>query len=176
MKESNLLAASLLLALASACNAAPIEHPQQKQWQSKGGVEVPLWPAGLAIAVPDMADAGAPETTGHGSKMVAGRPWTWVGNVQRPTMTIYPPKGPNSHAALMVFPGGGYEVLAMDLKGSEVCDWATRIGMTCILPLQLHTRSEPYQLVTRHGTQLSPAARLFIEDFAQAVAPGANAQ
>lgn len=33
----------------------------------------------------------------------------------------------------MVFPGGGYEVLAMDLEGSEVCDWATRIGMTCVL-------------------------------------------
>ena len=48
-------------------------------------------------------------------------------------MTIYPPKGANSHAALMVFPGGGYEVLAIDLEGSEVCDWATSIGMTCVL-------------------------------------------
>jgi len=135
MKKSCFIAASALLAVATACDATPatpLPDPQQKQWQA-GGIEVPLWPVGLAIAVPDMDDAGAPETTGHGSKMVAGRPWTWVGNVQRPTMTIYPPKGRNSHAALMVFPGGGYEVLAMDLEGSEVCDWATRIGMTCVL-------------------------------------------
>jgi hypothetical protein len=45
--------------------------------------------------------------------------------------------------------------------------------MTRILPLKLHTRSEPYQLVTRHGTLLSPVARLFVDGFARAVAPGA---
>ena len=136
MRKSCFMAAGALLAIAQSCNAAPVDRAasvQQKQWQPKGGTEVPLWPAGLAIAIPDMDDAGTPETIGHGSKSVAGRPWTYVGNVQRPTMTIYPPKGPNTHAALMVFPGGGYEVLAMDLEGSEICDWATRIGMTCVV-------------------------------------------
>ncbi|TPG21166.1 alpha/beta hydrolase [Sphingomonas koreensis] len=48
-------------------------------------------------------------------------------------MTIYPPRGRNSGAALMVFPGGGYEALAIDLEGSEVCDWATGLGMTCVV-------------------------------------------
>jgi acetyl esterase/lipase len=136
MRKSCFMAAGALLALAQACNPTPADSAasvQQKQWQPKGGIEVPLWPAGLAITRPDIDDARAPETTGHGSKLVAGRPWTWVGNVQRPTMTVYPPKGANSHAALMVFPGGGYEVLAMDLEGSEVCDWATEIGMTCVV-------------------------------------------
>ncbi|WP_050469908.1 LysR family transcriptional regulator [Herbaspirillum chlorophenolicum] len=57
------------------------------------------------------------------------------------------------------------------LLSVDVARFCTRFGMTCILPLQLHTRSEPYQLVTRHGTQLSPVARLFIEDFAQALTP-----
>ncbi|MGN6269088.1 MAG: alpha/beta hydrolase [Sphingomonas sp.] len=135
MKKSCFIAASALLAIAAACDATPatpVPNPQQKQWQT-GGEEVPLWPAGLAIARPDMEKAGAPETSGDGSKQVAGRPWTWVGNVQHPTMTIYRPKGTNSHAALMVFPGGGYEVLAIDLEGSEVCEWATRIGMTCVV-------------------------------------------
>jgi len=57
------------------------------------------------------------------------------------------------------------------LLSVDVAQFCTRFGMTRILPLQLHTRSEPYQLVTRHGTMLSPVARLFIDDFARTVAP-----
>jgi hypothetical protein len=38
------------------------------------------------------------------------------------------------------------------LLSVDVAQFCTRFGMTRILPLQLHTRSEPYQLVTRHGT------------------------
>src|SRR5262245_30665768 len=30
-------------------------------------------------------------------------------------------------------PAGGYEILAMDLEGTEVCDWLTRKGITCVL-------------------------------------------
>lgn len=33
----------------------------------------------------------------------------------------------------MVFPGGGYWVLYMDLEGTEVCDWLTSKGITCVL-------------------------------------------
>ena len=47
---------------------------------------------------------------------------------------------------MLVFPGGGYQELAIDLEGTEVCDWLTSRGMTCILlkyrvPLP---RSRPY--------------------------------
>jgi acetyl esterase/lipase len=48
-------------------------------------------------------------------------------------MTIYPPKGRNTGAAVVVFPGGGYNVLAMDLEGTEACDWLTSKGITCVL-------------------------------------------
>ena len=48
-------------------------------------------------------------------------------------MTIYPPKGRNTRAAILVLPGGGYEAVAMDLEGTEICDWITKQGMTCIL-------------------------------------------
>jgi acetyl esterase/lipase len=54
-------------------------------------------------------------------------------NVSRPTMTIYPPKGRNTGAAIIVFPGGGFRVLAITLEGTEVCDWITARGVTCIL-------------------------------------------
>jgi acetyl esterase/lipase len=48
-------------------------------------------------------------------------------------MTIYPARGPNSGAAIIVFPGGGYQILAIDLEGTEVCDWLTARGITCVL-------------------------------------------
>src|SRR5262249_12656760 len=34
---------------------------------------------------------------------------------------------------LVVFPGGGYNILAIDLEGTEVCDWLTSRGITCVL-------------------------------------------
>jgi acetyl esterase/lipase len=33
----------------------------------------------------------------------------------------------------LVFPGGGYRALAIDLEGTEVCDWLTAKGITCVV-------------------------------------------
>ena len=65
--------------------------------------------------------------------LVAGRPWVYINKVSRPTMTVYAPKGKNTGAAVVVFPGGGYQILAIDLEGTEVCDWLTSKGITCVL-------------------------------------------
>jgi acetyl esterase/lipase len=32
-----------------------------------------------------------------------------------------------------VFPGGGYRIVAIDLEGTEVCDWLNSIGVNCVL-------------------------------------------
>jgi acetyl esterase/lipase len=48
-------------------------------------------------------------------------------------MTVYSPTGKNTGAAVVVFPGGGYQILAIDLEGTEVCDWLTSKGITCVL-------------------------------------------
>lgn len=56
-----------------------------------------------------------------------------VRNVSKPTITIFPPKGKNTGAAVVVFPGGGYQVLAVELEGSEICEWLASIGVTGIL-------------------------------------------
>lgn len=77
-------------------------------------------------------------------KPIAGQPWTEVGHVTQPTMTIYAPKGANTGAAILVFPGGGYRGLAIDLEGTEVCDWATSIGITCVLLKYRVPGSGPY--------------------------------
>jgi acetyl esterase/lipase len=105
---------------------------QKTVWQpSAGHVQVAIWPG----AVPDPRPETGPEsveTTGKDS-LVAGGPWVSVEDVSRPTMTVYSPQGKNTGVAMVVFPGGGYSVLAIDLEGTEVCDWLTSRGMTCVL-------------------------------------------
>ncbi len=105
---------------------------QKPVWQpSPGHTQVPIWPA----RVPDPQPVAGPEvetTTGKES-LVAGRPWVYVGNVSRPTMTVYSPTEKNTGAAVVVFPGGGYQILAIDLEGTEVCDWLTSKGIACVL-------------------------------------------
>jgi acetyl esterase/lipase len=96
-------------------------------WQpSPGHVQVPIWPG----AVPDAMPNPKPESVGPPE----GREW-WprANNVSRPAMTVYGPKGVNTGVAVVVFPGGGYQFLAMDLEGTEICDWLTSRGITCVL-------------------------------------------
>lgn len=54
-------------------------------------------------------------------------------DVSRPTITIYQPAQNNTGAAVIVFPGGGYNKLAIELEGSEICEWLASIGVTGIL-------------------------------------------
>src|SRR5450830_1050254 len=104
---------------------------QAAAWQpSEGHQQPPIWPG----AIPDAkAVTGPEEMTLRDDKLVAGRPWLQVDNVVRLTMTVYSPKGNNTGAAVIVFPGGGYRSLAIDLEGTEVCDWLSTIGVTCVL-------------------------------------------
>lgn len=47
-----------------------------------------------------------------------------ISNVSEPTITLYPsPADIASGAAVIVCPGGGYNILAYDLEGDEVCKW-----------------------------------------------------
>jgi acetyl esterase/lipase len=127
------LAAAMLLAIdgASARAAEPTTVSAEAPWRPGEGLsQIPLWPADLAIARPALT---GPETARIGKGGVAGRPVTMIENVERPTMTVYPAKGSNTGAAVLVFPGGGYRALAIDLEGSEVCDWLTAKGITCVV-------------------------------------------
>ncbi|HET7435502.1 MAG TPA: alpha/beta hydrolase [Thermoanaerobaculia bacterium] len=105
-------------------------------WQPAAGhTQIRLWPGNPPPHTPAVMKGvtAKGELTGHGSKMVAGRYWTWAGQVTQPTITVYSPKGKNSGAAVVVFPGGGYEVVAIDLEGTEPCEWLTAHGITCVL-------------------------------------------
>jgi acetyl esterase/lipase len=120
----------LLLAL---CVVSAFGHlsAQTTGWQpSPGHNQVQIWPA----AVPDPQPVAGPEAATTG----------FVTNVSRPTMTVYSPKGKNTGAAVVVFPGGGYQGLAIDLEGTEVCDWLAPKGITCVLLKYRVTDVGPY--------------------------------
>ena len=108
----------------------------QTAWQpSPGHTQVPIWPG----VIPDAQPVKGPEVSGTvvdaagSKKLVGGRPWVYVDRVSQPTMTVYSPVRSNTRAAVVVFPGGGYTVLAIDLEGTEVCDWLISNGITCVL-------------------------------------------
>ena len=48
-------------------------------------------------------------------------------------MTVYSPTVTNTGVAVAVFPGGGYQCLAIDLEGTEICDWLNSKGITAVL-------------------------------------------
>jgi acetyl esterase/lipase len=73
------------------------------------------------------------DTTTAKDNLIAGKPLVRLGKVSVPTLTLYSPKGSNTGAAVVVFPGGGYNILAIDLEGTEVCDWLNSQGITCVL-------------------------------------------
>ena len=107
-----------------------------RAWQpAPGYAQVSIWPDGAPHAQPlnEPEAVGTAVDEAGNKKLVAGQPRQYVVNVSKPTMTIYSPKGSNTGAAVVVFPGGGYNNLAIDIEGTEVCDWLTSKGITCVL-------------------------------------------
>jgi acetyl esterase/lipase len=93
---------------------------------------IELWPAGAPGEKGNLGEER--DTTKPTDGLVAGKPVVRLGNVSQPTITLYrPPADKDSGTAVMVCPGGGYSILAMDLEGTEVCDWLNSIGVTGVL-------------------------------------------
>jgi acetyl esterase/lipase len=123
--------------------AAGSVSSQTTAWQpSPGHTQVAIWPG----AAPDPQPVKGPEITEASGKqfLINGKPVLGVSNVTRPTMTVYSPTGKNTGAAVVVFPGGGYQILAIDFEGTEVCDWLTAKGITCVLLKYRVTDVGPY--------------------------------
>ena len=119
---------------------------QKPSWPPAPGLTtLNIWPHGAPGAQPNPSPEG--DTTTAKDHQVAGRPVIRIGNVSSPTLTLYPPKenkGKNSGAAVVVFPGGSYHILAIDLEGTEVCDWLNSIGVSCVLLKYSVPDSGPY--------------------------------
>jgi acetyl esterase/lipase len=103
-----------------------------------GPTQLPIWSG----APPDAQSAPGPQVD-----------WT---NIVRPTMTVYSPNAENTGVAVVVFPGGGFEGLAIKGEGTDACDWLTSKGITCVLlryrvpslPYDWHCKCRPDNLTT----------------------------
>ncbi len=127
----------------AACIGGLTLGAQQPAWQPAPGLEtISIWP-GAAPGAPPTMPPEADMTTAK-DKLIAGKPVMRLGNVVKPTLTVYAPKGHNTGAAVVVFPGGGYRILAIDLEGTEVCDWLNRQGITCLLLKYRVPETGPY--------------------------------
>ncbi len=124
------------------CLLAAVAGAQAKTnvWQpSAGHVQIPIWPG----TPPDAQPMPGPEYATTSKKLIGGKPVVAVVNVSRPTMTVYAPTANNTGAAVVVFPGGGFQILAIDLEGTEICHWLTSEGITCVL-LKYRVPGTPY--------------------------------
>jgi acetyl esterase/lipase len=99
---------------------------------SERGKVIELWPA---AAPGEKGDIGQEQNmTRPDGRLVAGKPVIRLGNVSKPTITIYRPSAKhNTGTAIMICPGGAYSIVATDLEGTEVCKWLNSIGITGVI-------------------------------------------
>ncbi len=118
MRQSFFCACAVLIGLlATSANAA--EAP----------LVIDVWPA---------VAPGEPSGVGEETSIV-GKPEekgtvTRVGNVTKPTLTIFRPAADKANGtAVVICPGGGYNILAWDLEGTEIAEWLNSVGVTGIV-------------------------------------------
>jgi len=132
-----------ILVVATLICASYAVSAQQSSWPpSPGHATLNLWPK----EAPGAQASSEPEgnTTTAKDRSVAGRPVIRIGNVSIPTLTVYAPRENNTGAAIVVFPGGSYRILSIDLEGTEVCDWLNSIKVTCVLVKYRVPNTGPY--------------------------------
>lgn len=131
------LAASRLLAEQADKNPGPHSDP------------IAIWPG---IAPGEKGDIGEEkDTTKPDPKVPPEQYIIRLGNVSKPTLTVFrPPPDKDTGAAVVVCPGGGYYILAYDLEGTEVCQWLNSIGVTGVLL--------KYRVPSRQGLEKHTAA------------------
>lgn len=91
-----------------------------------------VWPGkppGDTKELPPEADQTKPE-----DRLIADRRIIKLGNVSTPHLAVYrPAKSKDTGAAVVICPGGGHNILAYDLEGTEVAEWLNEIGITGIV-------------------------------------------
>ncbi len=82
---------------------------------------------------------------------------TRLTNVTKPTITLFPaPANKATGTAVIVCPGGGYNILAWNKEGTEICEWLNSIGVTGVL---LKYRVPKRAGLEKHAPMLQDAQR-----------------
>ncbi|MCC7376034.1 MAG: alpha/beta hydrolase [Verrucomicrobiales bacterium] len=89
--------------------------------------------------------------------LVGGKRLIRLGNVTQPTLQVFRPEPAKANgAAVLVCPGGAYNILALDLEGTEVCEWLNSMGVTGVL---LKYRVPRREGLEKHAAALQDAQR-----------------
>jgi acetyl esterase/lipase len=116
---------------------------------------LPVWPETAPGETREVGEER--DLTKPAEGLVAGKRVIRLGNVSKPTISIYRPAADqDTGAAVLVCPGGAYHILAMDLEGTEVCEWLNSIGVTGVL---LKYRVPKRENRERHAAPLQDAQR-----------------
>jgi acetyl esterase/lipase len=98
-------------------------------FELKAGTPVSIWPVGLPTGRVDRGAVTEQENPREGQA-----PVTILGNISDPTLTYFPAAADKATGtAVMVCPGGGYNILAANLEGTEICQWLNDIGVSAVL-------------------------------------------
>jgi acetyl esterase/lipase len=134
--------------------AVAVAHAEDTVWRpAEGHRQIQLW---SGTPPDDKLMPGSERIRPGNGELVVGKTVTNVTNVSNPTITVYAPKDNKTGAAVLVIPGGGFEILAIDYEGTEVCDWLVAEGITCVLE-KYRVPSEPYDWKTNdrpHNLQI----------------------
>lgn len=77
----------------------------------------------------------------------------WVRKVRRPVMEVYPAKKPNG-TAVVIAPGGGFSILAIEHEGRDVARWMNDRGVTAFVlryRVGLESREESMKAAIEDG-------------------------
>ena len=101
-------------------------------FSSTPALTLDVWPGtppGETKDLPPEADQ-----TKDTDRLIAGRRIIKLGNVSRPQLAVFKPaKEKDTGAAVVICPGGGFNILAYDLEGTEVAEWLNSLGVTGIV-------------------------------------------
>ncbi|MEO1995788.1 MAG: alpha/beta hydrolase [Planctomycetaceae bacterium] len=112
-------------------------------------LEIPLW----KNRAPGVAADERQEIVTRQDPRIGRR----VTRVTRPVLTVYRPKpDQDTGTAVIICPGGGYNILALDLEGVEVARWLNGIGVTGLVVQYRVPRS---RTLPKHALPLKDAQR-----------------
>ena len=91
-----------------------------------GHKEMHIWPG----EVPGETEAKHPPVASKDPN----RGFRRLTDVTDPTLTVYQPDASKRNgAAIVLCPGGGYQILAIDLEGYEIAEWLNSLGITVFI-------------------------------------------
>lgn len=120
--------------------ALAILAPAARDASAADAIVIPLWENGAPGA---KANRDKPE------RPVTGREAEgWIEEVHHPSLTVYlPAEGTSKGAAVVVVPGGGHRILAIDHEGHAVGKWLAEHGVVgAVLKYRLYRQvGSPYR-------------------------------